>query len=89
MRVGDFGELLRPGTSRVYTLAGGGTVTAPIGTIFSPAGVPIPGNDLRNCPTCGGFSPFARNYLNAFPLPDLPGIGRNFTVNRAEHANCR
>ena len=73
MRVGDFGELLRPGTSRVYTLAGGGTVTAPIGTIFSPAGVPIPGNDLRNCPTCGGFSPFALNYVNAFPLPIFRG----------------
>jgi Carboxypeptidase regulatory-like domain len=86
MRVGDFGELLRPGTSRVYTLANGGTVTAPQGTIFSPEGIPIPGNDLRNCPTCGGFSPFALNYINAFPLPDLPGAGRNFTTNRSEHA---
>lgn len=87
MRVGDFGELLRPGTSREYRLASGGTVTAPQGTIFSPAGVPIPGNDLRNCPTCGGFSPFAFNYINAFPVPDLPGIGRNFTTNRSEGAN--
>jgi len=87
MRVGDFGELLRPGTSREYTLAGGGTVTAPQGTIFSPQGVPIPGNDLRNCPTCGSFSPFALNYINAFPLPDLPGAGRNFSTNRSEHAN--
>jgi hypothetical protein len=86
MRVGDFGELLQPGTTRVYTLAGGGTVTAPIGTIFTPAGVPIPGNDLRNCPTCGAFSTFARNYINAFPVPDLPGIGRNFSTNRSEHA---
>lgn len=86
MRVGDFGELLRPGTSRVYQLAGGGTVTAPIGTIFTPNGTPIPGNDLRNCPTCGGFSPFALAYVNAFPLPNLPGIGRNFSTNRKEHA---
>jgi hypothetical protein len=86
MRVGDFGELLRPGTSRVYRLANGGTVTAPQGTIFSPEGIPIPSNDLRNCPTCGRFSPFALNYINAFPLPDLPGAGRNFTTNRSEHA---
>ncbi len=87
MRVGDFSELLHPGTARVYPLASGGTVTAPNGTIFSPAGVPIPGNDLRNCPTCGGFSPFALNYINAFPLPNLAGAGRNYSTNRKEHAN--
>jgi len=87
MRVGDFSELLRPGTSRTYTLAGGGTVVAPQGTIFAPNGTPIPGNDLRNCPSCGGFSTFARNYVNAFPLPNLPGAGRNFQTNRKEHAN--
>src|SRR5215207_5156020 len=86
MRVGDFGELLQPGTTRVYRLAGGGTVSAPIGTIFAPNGTPIPGNDLRNCPSCGGFSLFARNYVNAFPLPNLSGIGRNFETNRKEHA---
>src|SRR5690242_1188930 len=87
MRVGDFSELLRPGTSRVYQLAGGGTVTAPIGTIFAPNGTPIPGNDLRNCASCGGFSPFALAYVNAFPFPNLPGPGRNFITNRKEHAN--
>lgn len=87
MRVGDFGELLRPGTSRVYQLAAGGSVTAPIGTIFAPNGTPIPGNDLRNCSSCGAFSPFARNYVNAFPLPNLPGPGRNFVTNRTEGAN--
>ena len=86
MRVGDFGELLRPGTSRTYRLASGGTVVAPIGTIFAPNGTPIPGNDLRNCPSCGGFSPFALTYVNAFPLPNLPGAGRNFQTNRNEHA---
>ncbi|HEU4506968.1 MAG TPA: TonB-dependent receptor [Pyrinomonadaceae bacterium] len=87
MRVGDFSELLRPGTSRVYRLAGGGTVTAPIGTIFAPNGTPIPGNDLRNCVTCGPFSNFASNYINSFPLPNLPGAGRNFVTNRTEGAN--
>ncbi len=87
MRLGDFGELLRPGTTRTYRLASGGTVVAPIGTIFAPNGTPIPGNDLRNCPSCGPFSNFARNYINAFPLPNLPGAGRNFQTNRTEHAN--
>ncbi|HKS09974.1 MAG TPA: TonB-dependent receptor [Pyrinomonadaceae bacterium] len=87
MRVGDFSELIRPGTTRTYRLAGGGTVDAPIGTIFAPNGTPIPGNDLRNCPSCGGFSQFALAYVNAFPLPNLPGTGRNFLTNRKEHAN--
>ena len=87
MRVGDFSELLRPGTSRTFPLAGGGSVTAPIGTIFAPNGTPIPGNDLRNCATCGGFSPFALAYVNAFPLPTFPFAGRNFQTNRKEHAN--
>ncbi|HEV7902302.1 MAG TPA: TonB-dependent receptor [Pyrinomonadaceae bacterium] len=91
MRVGNFSELLVPGTLVRYTVRNpDGTtrfVTAPQGTIFSPAGVPVPGNDLRNCPTCGALSPFALNYLNAFPLPNLPGAGRNFSTNRSERAN--
>jgi hypothetical protein len=86
MRLGDFGELLQPGTARVYRLASGGTVIAPNGTIFAPTGTPIPGNDLRNCATCGAFSPFGSAYINAFPLPTLPGAGRNFATNRKEHA---
>ena len=86
MRVGDFSELLRPGQTRTYRLASGGTVVAPFGTIFAPNGTPIPGNDLRNCLSCGPFSNFARNYVNAFPLPNLPGTGRNFETNRKEHA---
>lgn len=87
MRLGDFSELLRPGTSRTFTLAGGGSVIAPIGTIFAPNGTPIPGNDLRNCATCGGLSAFARNYVNAFPVPNLPIIGRNYQTNRKEGSN--
>jgi hypothetical protein len=82
MRLGDFGELLRPNTSQVYRLAGGGTVTAPIGTIFDQNGVPIPGNDLRNCGNCGPFSNFARNYINAFPLPSINRTGENYAVGR-------
>ena len=87
MRVGDFSELIRPGTSRTYALAGGGSVVAPIGTIFAPNGTPIPGNDLRNCPSCGALSQFALNYVNAFPLPNLPGTGRNYRTNRKEGYN--
>ncbi|HKV36058.1 MAG TPA: TonB-dependent receptor [Pyrinomonadaceae bacterium] len=87
MRVGDFSELLQPNNPISYRLAGGGTVIAPRGTIFAPNGTPIPGNDLRNCPSCGGFSQFALAYVNAFPLPNLPGPGRNFLTNRSEHAN--
>ena len=85
MRVGDFSELLKPGI-RAYPLAGGGTVNAPNGTIFAPNGTPIPGNDLRNCPSCGAFSAFGLAYINAFPLPNLPGAGRNYATNRKEHA---
>jgi hypothetical protein len=85
MRVGDFSELLQPGT-RSYPLAAGGSVVAQNGTIFAPNGTPIPGNDLRNCPSCGAFSPFGSAYINAFPLPNLPGAGRNFVTNRKEHA---
>src|SRR6185369_10762616 len=88
MRVGDFSELLHPTEPLVhYAIASGGTVDAVRGTIFAPNGTPIPGNDLRNCPSCGSFSPFALNYINAFPLPNLPGAGRNFQTNRKEHAN--
>ncbi len=86
MRLGDFGELLQPGNLIDYTLVGGTKIKAPKGTIFAPNGTPIPGNDLRNCPTCGGFSPFALAYINSFPLPNLPGTGRNFSTNRKEHA---
>ena len=52
------------------------------GTIFNPAGIPIPGNDLRNCPTCGTFSNFARNFVNAYPLPTFNTTGENYAVNR-------
>lgn len=91
MRVGDFGELVQPGNIVRYTIRNpNGTtsfVNAPAGTIFSPTGVPIPGNDLRLCPNCGALSPFALAYVNAFPLPNLPGAGRNYSTNRSERAN--
>ncbi|MGB8508797.1 MAG: TonB-dependent receptor [Pyrinomonadaceae bacterium] len=90
MRVGDFGELLKPGTVRYTVRNPDGTsrsVLGQVGQLFDPNGNPIPGNDLRVCAACGPFSQFAQNYLNAFPLPNLPGAGRNFRTNRAERAN--
>jgi hypothetical protein len=102
MRAGDFSEQLRvlpnaggcanpannPGQNcQTFNLTGGGTVLAPIGTIFSPAGVPIPGNNLANCPTCGAFSTFGANLLRAYPLPTESGLVNNYRRNRAERSN--
>lgn len=84
MRNGDFGELLQPGTSQTYTLAGGGTVVAPAGTIFAPNGTAIPGNNLANCPSCGAISTFGRNLLRAYPLPTEAGLVNNYRRNRKE-----
>lgn len=99
-RNGDFGELLtvlpNPGgcanpmnasSCQTFNLAGGGTVVAPRGTIFAPNGTPIPGNNLANCPSCGAFSTFGRNLLNAYPLPTQPGLVNNFRRNRSERSN--
>jgi Carboxypeptidase regulatory-like domain/TonB dependent receptor len=86
MRNGDFSELLTGGTT-TYNLQGGGTVVAPTGTIFAPNGTPIPGNNLANCPSCGSFSTFGRNLLNAYPLPTQAGLTNNFQRNRAERSN--
>ncbi len=70
-----------------YNLSGGGTVIAPWGTIFAPNGTPIPGNNLANCPSCGAFSTFGKNLLNAYPLPTQSGLTNNFRRNRAERSN--
>ncbi len=87
MRNGDFGELLRPGTSVPFRVAGSSVdVFAPIGTIFAPNGTPIPGNNLANCPTCGAISAFGRNVLNAYPLPNRSGLQENFQVTRSQRA---
>ena len=82
-RNGDFSELLTGGT-RTFNLAGGGTVVAPVGTIFAPNGTPIPGNNLANCPSCGASSVFGRALLNAYPLPSTAGLQNNFIRNRKE-----
>jgi len=82
MRVGDFSELLQPGTSRSFTTING-AVTAPIGTVFCRTGLAAAGNDIRNCAQT--LSPAALNVLQAYPLPTVSGrIFDNFATNRKE-----
>ncbi|HEY9283085.1 MAG TPA: TonB-dependent receptor [Pyrinomonadaceae bacterium] len=85
MRVGDFGELLQPGTARTYNTING-PVTAPRGTVFCPSGAPAPANDIRNCGVA--LSPAALNTLAAYPLPSEAGlIENNYRRNRKERYN--
>lgn len=85
MRVGDFGELLQPGTTRDYRRANGTTITAPRGTVFCATGNPAPGNDIRNCGQ--GLSPAGLATLAAYPLPTEAGFENNFRRNRKEKYN--
>jgi hypothetical protein len=83
MRVGDFSELLRPGTSMTYNTIRG-PVVAPIGTVFCSNAFPAPGNDIRNCGQ--PLSTAALNVLQAYPHPNVTGrIFDNFQTNRKEH----
>lgn len=85
MRVGDFGELLQPGTSRTYNTILGPR-TAPRGTVFCPSGLPAPSNDIRNCGVT--LSQAALNTLQAYPLPTEPGLlENNYRRNRKEKYN--
>ncbi|MFL6257483.1 MAG: carboxypeptidase regulatory-like domain-containing protein [Pyrinomonadaceae bacterium] len=85
MRVGDFSELLQPGTSRSFNTIRG-TINAPIGTVFCPNGFAAAGNDIRNCGVT--LSPAALNVLQAYPLPNVAGrIFDNFATNRKEKYN--
>ncbi|HEX8720365.1 MAG TPA: carboxypeptidase regulatory-like domain-containing protein [Pyrinomonadaceae bacterium] len=81
MRVGDFGELLQPGTSQTFTRANGTTFTAPVGTVFCATGAPAPANDVRNCGQA--LSPAGLALLQAYPLPTEPGFQNNFRRNRS------
>ena len=85
MRVGDFSELLRPGTTRTYnTIAG--PKDAPIGTVFCANANPALNNDIRNCGQT--LSQAALNVLQAYPLPTVSGrIFDNFATNRKEKYN--
>jgi hypothetical protein len=80
MRIGDFGELLQPGTTQTYNRAGGGTIVAPVGTVFCANAAPAAGNDLRNCGQ--PLSPAGLALLNAYPLPTQGGLQNNYARNR-------
>ena len=82
MRVGDFSEILQPTNLRQYNTING-TITAPVGTVFCPNGVPAAGNDIRNCGV--RLSQAALNVLQAYPLPNVAGrIYDNFQTARKE-----
>lgn len=69
MRNGDFSELLDP------SLTGLGEPVI----IYNPqTGVPFPGNIIPS----DMINPVGRAYLNAFPMPDRPGVLRNFLTHR-------
>jgi len=82
MRVGDFSELLQPGTSNPYKTVNG-IVNAPLGTVFCGTGLPAAGNDIRNCGQT--LSAAGLNVFQAYPLPTVTGrIFDNFATNRKE-----
>lgn len=81
MRVGDFGELLQPGTSRVFNTVAGPR-TAPIGSVFCANGNVAAGNDIRNCGQ--PLSAAGLNVLQAYPLPTESRIFDNYATNRKE-----
>jgi hypothetical protein len=85
MRVGDFGELLQPGTTRTYRRANGTTIVAPRGTVFCATGNPAPANDIRNCGQT--LSPAGLATLQAYPLPTQAGLENNYRRNRKEKYN--
>jgi hypothetical protein len=85
MRVGDFGELLQPGTSTTFNTIRG-PVVAPVGTVFCANGFAAAANDIRNCGQ--PLSQAALNVLQAYPHPTLTSrIFDNFATNRKEKYN--
>jgi hypothetical protein len=85
MRIGDFSELLQPGTTRTYTRTNGTTIVAPRGTVFCSTGNPAPGNDIRNCGQA--LSAAGLKTLAAYPLPTEAGFENNYRRNRKEKYN--
>jgi hypothetical protein len=85
MRVGDFSELLQPGTSVPFNTING-VVNAPIGSVFCRTGIAAPANDVRNCGQ--PLSPAGLNVLQAYPLPNVTSrIFDNYATNRKEKYN--
>ncbi len=74
MRSGDFSELLNPAVS---------LLSSPIVIRNVATGQPYPGNVIptANIVTTGS------NYLNAYPLPNAPGVQQNFLISRNQTQN--
>ncbi|HVR44076.1 MAG TPA: TonB-dependent receptor [Thermoanaerobaculia bacterium] len=73
MRNGDFSELLDPAVSGLPD---------PI-IIYDPlTGLPFEGNIIP----ADRINPVGRAYLNVFPLPDGPGVTRNFLTRRQKQS---
>ncbi len=77
-RQGNFAQLLGTGLTQTPTQGPGSTLkTGPSGAIYDPlTGLPFAGNIIP----ANRLNPVAVNYLNAFPLPNIPGTG-NGTEN--------
>lgn len=84
MRKGNFSELLGTGLTSVpsASLTGCSNVTPVNGAIYDPLTcAPFPGNVVP----AGQQNPVGVNYLNAFPLPNIPGrIQNNYEAQRQE-----
>jgi hypothetical protein len=73
MRSGDFSELLDPATNGLGQAV----------VIYDPlTGQPFPGNIIP----ADRINPVGRNYLAVFPLPDGPGVIRNYLTHRQKES---
>ncbi len=72
MRMGDFSELLGTGlTTTPAAFTGCGAVTPVNGAIYNPQTcAPFPGNMIP----AGQINQAGKNYLNAYPEPNIPGV---------------
>src|SRR5579859_21701 len=80
MRNGDFSELLGTGlTTTPAFFTGCGAVVPVNGAIYNPLTcAPFPGNMIP----AGQINQAGLNYIRAFPMPNLPGILKNFKAVR-------
>ena len=86
MRQGDFSKLLGTGLTSAPTIVPAGVTTTVVdGGIYDPiTGQQFPGNIIPQ----NRLNPAAVNYLNAYPLPNAPGISgglqNNYSTIRAD-----
>lgn len=81
MRNGDFSELLGTGLTQKPASFTGCNVTEVNGAIYDPLTcAPFSGNGIPP----SRINAAGRNYLNAFPMPNLPGVQNNFATVRRD-----